>query len=435
MSMSRARPSLLRVSVAAALLAVPAAAQVPLTPRALGMGGAYVGVARGQESVFLNPANLGLADGPRWSIALPQLSIGATLAGPELTDVRGYLNYDDLSEEEKNRLLAEIPEGGAVLEGELHLPLVAVQAGSFGVGLAYGLVGGHGVAKDLVELFFRGFDPNRRDYTVRGTEGNRASLWDVAAAYGRSLGPVSVGVTGHYYLGRSLAQTRAFDPDFTGILVTRDIRVEYVGVASEGGSGFGLDVGAAFQPVPGLTLSAAVANAVSTFDWEEELVGRRIVLSREDFVNTDPENLRREYDRSEENIGANPTGRFGEVAEGLFEDAKLPTTLRLGAAWTVPGGTTDLSAGYHANLSEGRLGGRWEQLAGIGVQQRLGIVRARLGASSNFEDGSLVGGGLSLGPLDLGLARWNAGEAERGGDQKGWIFTFGLSAEGGVLAR
>ncbi|MDP9347846.1 MAG: conjugal transfer protein TraF, partial [Gemmatimonadota bacterium] len=431
--MSRIRSSLLGAPLAAALLAAPAAAQVPLTPRALGMGGAYLGVARGQEAVFLNPANLGLADGPRWSVGFPQLSAGATVVGPELTDVRAYFDYDDLEPEERNRLLAEIPPGGALLEGELRLPLLAIQNRNFGVGVAYGMVGSHGVARDVVDLFLRGYDPNRRDYTVQGTNGRRATYWDVAAAYGQSVGPVSLGVTGHYYVGRSLAQTRAFDPSYSGILVTRNIEVEYAGVASEGGTGFGLDVGAALQPAPGLTLSAAVANAVSTFNWDEELVGRSIRLSREDFGGSDPNALRSEYDQSRTSIGTTPTGRFAVVADSLFEDTRVPTTLRIGAAWSVPGGTTDLSAGFHTNLREGRLGSRWDQLAGLGVQQRLGILRARLGASSDLEGGSLVGGGLSLGPLNLGLARWADGESPRGGDANGWVFTFGLSAEGRVL--
>jgi hypothetical protein len=434
--MSRIRSSLLWGSLAAALLAAPAAAQVPLTPRALGMGGAYLGVARGQEAVFLNPANLGLPDGPRWSIAFPQFSVGATSAGPELTDIRDYLNYDDLEPAERDRLVARIPPGGALLEGEFRLPLAVIQTGNFGMGVSYGTVGSHGVSRDIVDLFLRGFDPSRRDYTVQGTEGRRASYWDLAAAYGRSVGPVSVGVAGHVYLGRSLAQTRAFDPDYSGVLVTRNISVEYVGVASEGGTGFGLDVGAALQPVPGLTVSAAVSNAVSTFNWDEELVGRRLVLNREDFRDTEAQELRGEYDRSRQNIGATPTDpRFAAVAQGLTDDARVPTTLRLGAAWSMPGGTTDLSAGFHTNLREGRLGGRWDQLAGLGVQQKLGILRARLGASSNFDGGSLVGGGLSLGPLNLGLARWADGESERGGDANGWIFTFGLGAEGRVLPR
>jgi hypothetical protein len=71
-----------RLACAALLVAAavaPAAAQVPLTPRSLGMSGAYLGVARGNEALFHNPANLGLSGNPLWSMSFPQIGFGATL--------------------------------------------------------------------------------------------------------------------------------------------------------------------------------------------------------------------------------------------------------------------------------------------------------------------------------------------------------------------
>src|SRR5262245_51942822 len=90
-----------------------AAAQMPAAPRELGMGGAYMGVARGYEAVFLNPANLGLPDAPRWSIAFPQVALGGGLVGFETRDLRDLINYRDLTPERQNELLSLIPTGGA----------------------------------------------------------------------------------------------------------------------------------------------------------------------------------------------------------------------------------------------------------------------------------------------------------------------------------
>ncbi|HEX2092209.1 MAG TPA: hypothetical protein VHG28_07385, partial [Longimicrobiaceae bacterium] len=343
---------LLGATVGAAALAAPSAAQIPLNTRALGTGGAYVAAARGYESVFANPANLGLSDTPRWSLSFPQVVVGLTSVGPELTDVRDYLNYDDLSDEERQELLARIPAGGTALEGDVRAPVFSYQNGNFGVGVAYGFMGEHTVGRDLVDLFLNGYQTGRTDYSVGNTAGRRATFWDFAAAYGRSFGPLSLGATAHYYHGGSLVQTRAFEPRYS--LAGLDVEVDYVGVRSESGSGFGVDVGAALEPLPGLTLSAAVANAIHSMEWDEELVGRRVTLTRADFRDSEFQVIRNRYEQSDQEIGSAPTGQFATVAQGLMDDAKLPTTLKLGAALTLPGGAgTTLTGAYHDNLAEG----------------------------------------------------------------------------------
>lgn len=419
----RTGAGLLGASLALAAAAAPAAAQIPLSPRALGVGGAYVAVARGHEAVFSNPANLGLSGNPRWSLGFPQVSAGATVLGPDLSDVRRYLSYDDLSDAERADLLSEIPTGGTALEADVRAPLVTWQSGGLALGVAYGFMGEHTVGRDLVDLFLNGYQQGRTDYQVGNTAGRRATFWDFAAAYGRSVGPLSVGATAHYYLGRSMVQTRAFEPTYD--LAARDIRVDYVGVRAEGGRGWGLDLGAALQPAPGLTLSAAVANVVHSMEWSDDLTGRRVTLSSSDFRDSEFLHVRSRYDNSDEALGATPTGLYAVAAEGLLEGAELPTTLRLGASLALATGTT-LTAAFHDALSEGRLSGRWDRLAGAGVQQKLPVGTVRLGLSSDLEDGSILGGGVTLGPVDLGVARLTTGE-DGGSSRNGWIGSFGLS--------
>jgi len=420
----RTGAGILGASLALAAVPAPGAAQIPLNPRALGVGGAYVGVARGHEAVFSNPANLGLPGAARWSLGFPQVAAGATVLGPELLDLRDYFNYDDLSDQQRTDLLAKIPAGGTALEAEARAPLVTWQMGNFGLGVAYGFVGSHTIGRDLVDLFLNGYQEGRTDYRMGNTAGTRATYWDFAAAYGRSVGPLSVGATAHYYLGRGLVQTRAFEPRYD--LVAGDIEVDYVGVNSKGGSGYGLDLGAALQPVPGLTVSAAVANVVHSMEWSDELRGRSVTLTQADFFDSEFQVIRSRYDRSEQELGDTPEGRFAAVAEGLTEDAKLPTTLRLGAAYTLPGGTTTLTGAFHDDLTEGRLSGRWDRLVGAGVQQKLPVGMVRAGFSTNADDARMIAGGVTLGPVDLALAHFTDGE-EGEATRNGWIGSFGLS--------
>ncbi|HEV2149398.1 MAG TPA: DUF5723 family protein [Longimicrobiaceae bacterium] len=424
MKLPRRTGALLGASLALAAFAAPAAAQVPLAPRALGLGGAYVGTARGHEALFANPANLGLSGNPAWSLGFPQVAAGLNLLGPRVGDLPDFFNYDDLTDERKSELLAAVPASGTALEADVRAPLVTYQNGRLALGVAYGLRGEHTVGRDLVDLFLNGYQEGRTTYQVGNTRGRRATFWDFAAGYGTSAGPLSVGATAHYYLGRSLVQTRAFEPRYD--LQARDIEVDYVGVGARGGRGWGLDLGAALGPVRGLTVSAVVANALGSMEWSDERTGKSVTLTRADFREAELQFVRNRYDQSEQDLGSDPTGAFAAAAVGLTENATLPTTLRVGAAWALPGVGTTLTAAFHDDLSEGRLAGRWTRLLGGGVQQKLPVGTVRVGFSSDLEDGSMASGGLTLGPVDLAAARFTTGDAS-GGERNGWIGSFGLS--------
>src|SRR5215212_8756819 len=124
----------------AALAAAPAAAQVPLVPRALGMGNAYVAAARGEEALWLNPANLGLPGTPHWSFGVPTLSVGADVLGLGVGDIRDVIEYRKQSDTRKQELLDEVPASGTGLTGDIRAPLVAAQFRHFAVGLAYNTI-------------------------------------------------------------------------------------------------------------------------------------------------------------------------------------------------------------------------------------------------------------------------------------------------------
>ncbi|HEX7240707.1 MAG TPA: DUF5723 family protein [Longimicrobiaceae bacterium] len=413
---------ILLAASAAALAAAPAAAQVPLTPRALGMGGAYVASARGHEALFLNPANLGLAGTPRWSIALPQLGVGTTLEGPAWADLPDMANYDDITDVRKQELLDAIPQGGMELRVDSRLPVFALQTGRFAVGVSYGMVGEHSLGRDLVDLVFNGYEDGRTDYSVGRTQGSRATYLDFAAGYGRRVGPLSLGVTGHYLRGRTLMRSRMFEPRVD--VAAEEISVEYVGVLANGGSGYAVDLGAALQPVRGVTLSASVANAFGRMKWSDDLRVRSITLHRADLegMENDPFWIRDEYELSDRALDPGAaTSQEYETARELYSEAYFPTTLRLGAAWA-PARGTELGAAYQGNLTEGRLSGWWDRTASVGVQQKLPLVTVRAGYATNLEEGRMLTGGLSLGPIQLGAAR-----VEDGPSRAGYVMTFGVS--------
>jgi hypothetical protein len=296
---------------AAAVLAVaPVAAQVPGTPRALGMGGAYVGVARGVESLFQNPANLALPGSPHWSAAFPTLSAGLGTRGISLGQAVDLAEWGDLDDAEREAIFADVPAGGTGLDVDVRAPVAALQMRRFAASVSYGTIGSHTVNKSIVDLLFNGFDQDKT-YTIDDTEGFRASFWDIAAAYDESA---------------ALPGTRAL---------------------------------------------------AST------LRGER--------------------------------------------DAGLPMTLRAGAAYQLRSRTT-LAAAYQKELDEDTpFGGLWDQQLSVGVQQRVWILGLRAGLATDLGDGNLFSGGLSVGPVHLGVAHVATGSGDD--ERSGWIATFGLGGQ------
>jgi hypothetical protein len=304
------------------------------------------------------------------------------------------------------------------------------------VGVSYNTLGNHTLQKDFVDLLLFGFQPLQRgipSIQPLQTQGFRASYVDVAAAYGRRVpltgiaGALTAGATVHWYRGSGITRTGIVDVDTVrnGVGVPTDIQVTYAGVKDKGGSGLGLDLGAAFQPMPNATFSASVTNVVNSFDFGGERTLKTVTLTSADYNNGDVQNVLDRFDESETAYNeAGASAAVRALATDLGQGAELARTLRLGAAYEPRPGTL-LSAGYTDNLGTTRVGGLWEQSLGAGVQQRLAFLSARVGLASNFDSGMLLSGGLSLGPLHLGVAHLTDGSVD-GFDRSGWVATVGL---------
>jgi hypothetical protein len=421
--MTKTMRLLLSVTVLLGVTAAGARAQVPAAPKELGMGGAYLGIARGYESIFLNPANLAVPGRPSWSLAFPQVAVGGTLLGPDVRDLRDLAQFQELPGTRQEELLGLIPGRGTGGGFSLRAPLVALSVGGVGLGVAYASTGSHTVSRDLAELFLRGYEDGRTAYSVGNTGGERATYWDLALAYGRAVGPVSLGATAHYVRGGSLVRTKLFEPRVN--LEAQDVQVDYVGVLARGGSGYALDVGAAYLPLPTLTVSAGLSNAFSRMTWSDDLRVRQITFDRQMIENATPRDLMNRYQYSEKPLDPGAVSlRVYDTAEGIYDEAYFPTVGRLGLAWS-PLGRTRLSADVHRKLTNGRLGDPWDQRVAVGIQQSLSLISVRGGYSVGNDGGNMLGSGLSIGPLDLGVARYQHSSV-RGDAQRGWMATLGL---------
>jgi hypothetical protein len=415
----------LLAAAAAALILTPAAgaAQVALSPRALGMGGADLGLARGGESLFSNPANLGLSGTPYWSFAFPQIAVGADFGGLGMGDLKSLMHTRRLSDADRSRIMSLVPATGVSSTVDIRMPAVVLQDRRFALGVAYGSIVKQSMGRDIFDLVLNGYQEGRTDYSVGNTTGSRASYIDVAAGTGRKFGPLSLGVTGHWLHGRTLVQSRLFEPHFD--LEKDNIQAEYREVLAHGGNGYSVDVGAALEPAPGVVLSAAVANVSSRLTWNSGLTTKVLMLDRDGFRASDFQQLWTRLDQSEQKVDATaaPVTVY-QTAQGLYDGAFLPATLRAGASVTRRG--TSLAASYQGALTQGRLTGDWRRQLGVGAEQQFKLLRLRAGFASDLGNAHMLTGGVALGPLNLALGR-TSGTGTDGEHRSGWVASFGLS--------
>lgn len=182
-----------RLLLPATLLAAaasPAAAQFGPSPRAAGVSGAFSALAAGYEAIDWNPANLALAGNPSWSLALPRLDFAGTILGPDLLDVADILDKgSDLTDQDRQEFLAEIPAAGFEVRGDVEVPWAALSVGRFAIGAATTVHMGGSVGKELIDLMlyarqYGDLDKERLDeYRVGDTALRDAAYATVSASY------------------------------------------------------------------------------------------------------------------------------------------------------------------------------------------------------------------------------------------------------------
>ncbi|HEX7050512.1 MAG TPA: hypothetical protein VF188_09950 [Longimicrobiales bacterium] len=407
------------ILLAAALpvaVARPAHGQFDASVRGAGLAGAYLGLARGHEALDWNPANLGLPDGPAWSVGLPRLNFAGTMLGPSLLDMTDVWGQgENIADQDREDLLAQIPETGMEMRGDVHIPWASLSVGPVAVGVSSTALVGSSIGKELVDLVlyarqYGDVDHDRiGEYRVGNTAFRDAVYTTVSAAYGHTLPlllpfPVSVGVTARYVLGHRLERGRIFEPrvDLDG----QEIYLTALGIRSDVGTGYGVDIGAAAQPFPGLTIGLAIENVWQRMTWDDGLV-----LSGDEFAGSEIGEVGlQDFEERLEPRSFDPTAApiaAYEVVDNLFTEAFFPRVVRVGAAYQHGG--TALGATLSTTQGEGDLYTGWPQYLAVGLEQRLPLLSfwtIRGGYASSLDGASAVSLGTSwqLGPIRLSAA-------------------------------
>lgn len=417
-------------AILAAPSARPAWAQLPdASGAALGLGDNYTALARGRNAVVWNPAGLGMPNNPTFSLAISPLR-GVGTIGPITPKDLVQIGDRALTHAEKLDWLGRIRSAGQ-------------QQGTLGAGLTYlslnvgrlalqvsssmdGLVDLSPEASELLLFGNAGLTGAARPYSLEGSSFNVAATSTAALSYGHPLNllpgqNLAVGVTVKYTVGHLLFNGHdagsGFSADPLGAaIVFPVIHTDTTSRSWNNGSGYGLDIGAAWESGP-LMVGIALQNVVNTFAWDESklfyLPGSVLITS--DSTDSDfdshavagaPAEIRSRASAVADEFRYHPHLALG----GAFRALPILTVVgelrhRRGDAFSMRSAT---HAGIGAELRPLRwiplrggytkIPGGYQVSGGLGLE--FGVVNLQLSAAHS--DGDLGQGGIGMFVLSFG---------------------------------
>jgi hypothetical protein len=264
------------VTIVAGLACALASPSYPLgqsSARSVAMGGAHIGLASGVDAARYNPANLGLSDHRQTSFEL--VGVGANISNNSFT-LSDYNKYSGafLTSQDKADIVAKIPTEGLKLTADVEASALGIASGS----MAF-TVTGVGVAdinlnRDIVNLIFNG-NTYADTIDVTGSYSDAVSYVQAGLSYGMPvlrLGSrqLAVGATAKYIRGIAIERVT----ELQGMIATYQTGFEGNGRAvaqtSTGGTGFGLDLGAALRLNNSYTVGLCIQNFLSTISWTRD---------------------------------------------------------------------------------------------------------------------------------------------------------------------
>jgi hypothetical protein len=249
------------------------AATVHSSGRSAAMGGAFTGLAKGVNAARYNPANLGL-DGYRQNgLELASLGVSLTNNAFTLSDYNKYTGAV-LSTADKQDILDQIPTEGLSIDTDIKASALSLALGSFvfsvnGVGAA-----DISLSREIVDLILNG-NTYADTIDITGSYSNGLSYAGASLSYGLPLysagtRQLAVGLTASYFRGIAIEEVVSLQ----GLAATYESGFQGHGEAiirtAAGGSGYGLDLGAALKLNNSYTVGVRVENFLSKITWNQE---------------------------------------------------------------------------------------------------------------------------------------------------------------------
>jgi len=371
---------------------------IPVTPRSVGLADNSMPISSGIEALTDNPAALALDTRGGWELRLASLATRVGTNGLGIGDYRLY-NGATLTAADKEDILNKIPADGFQLGAHAEASAIALRISSFGVRFSgYGVARGS-IDRELLEMLFYGNEQDRL-YTSELNNGEGLAAAEFAVSYAARMGrikghPVYAGLTvrlirGLYYAELEKAEGQLVS-ELSGVTGSGDA----VATTAEGGSGFGMNLGAVMTIGPRYSLACVLENIPGFIRWSKNVESKTYSIR---FEGITADNFEDSLWIDEET--STPISSFSR---------SLPARLRFGI------GHTGRKLNTAAVLSFGfadRLAVSTTPELGLGAEYFLSsFLPLRTGFTIGGMDGFSmgVGGGIHLGVFHLELAARTTG--------------------------
>lgn len=367
-----------------------------LSGRSVGMGGAYIQAARGVESAFWNPANLGLSQPSDRSLTILSLGINAYNNAFTLNEYNRY-NGSYLTADDKEAILGSIPADG--FSG-------AAEASLLGLGVLWSplafTISARGTSdlllpKDPIEILFFGNEINDT-ILLTDSDGEAYASVDIGLSYGRPVWSkdekqLFCGITARYIRGLTYQNVIQSEGEIfaleTGINGEADFAVQ----SAQGGTGYGLDLGVTFKYDNNWEFGLAFNDLLGRIRWNKRTERKGYTLEIDSLLAED-------FDLDSLVVDESYTQTIDAFT------SRMPTVIRLGAAYR--GKRTLLTCDFKQGLEHG-MGVCRKLKTSLGIEYRVSCPLAvRAGLSVGGNEGITIanGVGLKMGAycLDVGVA-------------------------------
>jgi hypothetical protein len=256
-----------------ALLAASANSSGLSSARAVAMGDAHIGLAKGVYAPLYNPANIGLSgyNQPGLEIA----GAGAEIRNNSFT-LSDYNDYTGaiLGDDDKSAILGKIPASGLELTARAQASALSLSMGGIVLSTNGVAASDINLSKDVVELILEG---NQLDDTVSLNDmfSEAVAYASIGLSYGQSIyksgtRQLSIGGTFKYIRGIAYEDITEHNGQISTSMTGFDGEGTVVARTATGGSGYALDIGAALKLSDNYTLGAAITNFLSSISWNHE---------------------------------------------------------------------------------------------------------------------------------------------------------------------
>ena len=260
----------LHVTIMMILLITTANATGLTSARAVAMGGAHMGLAKGVYAPLYNPGNIGLADFRQSGLELA--GVGVEIRNNSFT-LQDYNQYTGavLTDNDKSVILGKIPDEGLQLSAVAEAGAVSLSLGPFVFAFRGYAATETDLSKDIIELLFNGNQLND-NISLNGMYSEAVAYASGGISYGRSVyksgtRQLAVGGTIKYIKGFAYEKITRITGDVVTLSTGFEGEGSMVATTSTGGSGYGIDIGAALKFDDNYTAGITFENLFSNISW------------------------------------------------------------------------------------------------------------------------------------------------------------------------